>query len=170
MAYDILKRKHVPGDWTIEGTDIVGFTFLWNTAKSRLEDIRTAVDILNQDISAWYKDPSRTQGKEQDRFIKGWEVWKAEFFKWYKDATSRWSKLAPEAPWSVASKAEAKTNELNEWRAQFEKIAGFQATGPGPLVREGPEQKNSGTSLWAWAAAALGGATAVMFIQHKLRG
>jgi hypothetical protein len=169
MAYDVFKRKQVPGDWTMG--DDVGFTFFWHTAKSRLEDVRTAVDILNQDVSDWYKTSNRKKGPEQERFIKGWEIWKNEFFKWYDDATSRWSKLTPELPWSVASKAEAKTNELNEWRRQFEKVAGFEATGPGPLVREGPpDKKNEGTSMWAWVAAALGGAAIFGFVQHKLGG
>lgn len=161
MAYDIATGAFVGGDYSM------GVTLLWSSAKSDLEDTRSAVDLLNQDISAWY--PRSKRGIAEGRFVTAWTTWKDNFFKWYKDAVSRWTKLTPEMPWSVATRAEQKRKELETWRAQFEKLSGEQATGPSAQEsRREDKPKDNGGGIWKWLAIIGGAAAGTLIVTNAV--
>ena len=163
MAFDLWNKKQDRRDWSVSiGDDETGFTLLWSSAKGQLESLKAAVDVLNVDISQWYKKSAKED--DQKKFANTWSTWRDQFYKWYKAAVHRWAVLTPaESPWSVVNMVEKKTAELNEWRRQFERHSGEIASGPGQIVPE------AGSGVWKWVAIAGAGGLLTMLIANKLK-
>lgn len=162
MAWDLMDKRFDRRDWNVSiGDDESGATLLWASAKGQLESLKVAVDVLNTDVSIWYKKSAKED--EQKKFANAWSMWRDQFYKWYKAAMTRWMTLAPETPWSVADMVEKKTAELNEWRKQFERQSGEVASGPGQIVPEG------GSGVWKWVSVAGLSGFVALLIANKMR-
>jgi hypothetical protein len=163
MAVDIFSGAVTPRDWSL-GSDSMGLTILWRTAKAQLESLKAAVDILNLDISAWYHQQDRDA--DQKQFTNAWNIWRDQFYQWYRSNVSTWDRMfSVEAPWSVASLVEQKQGELNTWRHQFETVSGKKSFGAPQ-----PNQQNPGspsTSLWKWIAIGGGGGLLALYGAKK---
>jgi hypothetical protein len=160
MAVDIFSGEISPRDWSL-GSDSIGLTVLWRTAKAQLESLKAAVDILNLDISAWYHQ-SPPKDEDQKRFANTWSIWRDQFYKWYQSNVSMWERMFTftDAPWSVASVVEQKQGELNTWRHQFETISGRKAFGASQPNTPAPSPS---TSLWKWIAIGGGGGLLALY-------
>jgi hypothetical protein len=97
--------------------------------RAMVDQLNTATDVLNLDITkSWY--PTSGGGQAANDFVNGWIAWRDSTYAWIKEFRGYITFLA----WNQYDIAVAKLNELLQWRASFEKIAGRSATGPTPVV------------------------------------
>lgn len=143
--------------------DDLGFTVLYSSVKPRIDALLAAVNVLNGDVSAWYRQAPKTTAA--DVFANAWSTWRDTFYGYYKYATDRWVIGFPPLPWTIADEVDKRTIELSAWRVDYERISGQRATGPDPKTAVPPD---TGTSIWVYVAVAAVGATVAVIAAKKL--
>lgn len=161
MAWDIIRRKQVEGDWTM------GASFMTSSedAKQKWNGLIASVDNLNVDITqVWF--PRHRDEELAKNFVNAWIRWRDTVYSEYKDNAR--VKILPDLAWSVWNRGDAKLRELEEWRAKFEALSGQPASAPSSRPEERHETRSPGTSPWAWVAAAAGGAALFALALRKV--
>lgn len=163
MAYDIIRRRQVDGNWTMGAP-------IFTTSEDALQkwtSLRAAVDNLNNDITQfWFPKAKNEPGAAS--FVNQWITWRDNVYSDYKENTRR--KIIPDLAWNVWNRGDAKLKELEEWRARFEKRSGQATTAPGTTPEEthGPKKPSGGFNPWLLATMALAGAVGLTILQRKI--
>lgn len=165
MAYDVLKREQVPGDWTMGDEPDTSVPFI--TAAS---DANRIVDKAVREEQQAVEEMSAAQktGGVSDANWRSFKEYHDGFHKWLASTGKRPYGSMKLGTHGIYTTAFEHRKQIKDWR-DLAYAAG--ATHVGPKAR-GIDQKepDKGTSVWAWVAAALGGAATVMIVQHKLGG
>lgn len=162
MAFDIIRRREVPGNWTMGAP----FATTSEDAKQKWNTLLAATNNLNDDITQVW-GPGAQSDPAAASFIRQWITFRDTIYSEYKD-NARF-KIIPDLAWNVWNRGDAKLNELAEWRKRFERISGKASTAPGPQAEEkhGAE-KPSGIGIWGYVAIGLAGAVALTLVQRKV--
>ncbi len=136
--------------------------------RAMVSQLNTATDVLNNDITrSWY--PASAKSQPENDFVNGWILWRDQTYAWIKTFYGYVTWLA----WNQYDIAAAKIQELIEWRASFEKIAGRSATGPAPTLPPGAKPIDlEGIVKTVAIVAAIGGVVyfgAKLYIANKAK-
>lgn len=162
MAFDIIRRREVPGNWTM------GAAFMTTSedAKQKWNTLLAATTNLNDDITQVWA-PSVQGDPAAMSFVRQWITFRDTVYSEYKD-NARF-KIVPDLAWNVWNRGDAKLNELAEWRKRFEKISGKSSTAPSPQAEEKHgTDKPSGFGFWGYVAVGLAGAVALTLVQRRV--
>ena len=142
MAYDIMRRRQVEGDWSMGAP----FFATSEDALQKWNSLIASVDNLNDDVTkVWF--PKVRGNEEAVSFVNAWIRWRDTVYSEYKDNRRR--KIIPDLAWNVWNRGDARLKELDDWRARWEKLSGRTATAPGIIPEEKHETKKpSDTSWW----------------------
>lgn len=163
MAYDMLKRKQVPGDWTMgdEPDDSVPRI----TAAS---DANRIVDkaVMEEQRAVEEMAEAHKTGKISDATWRSFKDYHDSFHTWLASTGKRPYGFMKLGTHGIYTTAFEHRKLIKDWRA-LAQATGVKQVGP---ATRGVDEKapDKGTSVWAWVAASLGGAAAVLFVQHKL--
>lgn len=165
MAFDIFKRREVPGDWTMGAS----FFTTSEDAEQKWNSLLAATNNLNEDITVVWA-PTVKGNLAATSFIRQWITFRDTVYSEYKDNAR--SKIIPDLAWNVWNRGDAKLTELADWRKKFEKLSGMIATAPGPVAEEkhGAEkekEKSGGIGVWGYVAVGLAGAVALTLVQRR---
>ena len=167
MAFDIFRRRQVPGDWSM-GAPIMTTS---EDAKQKWNSLLAATNNLNDDITRVW-GPGAQKDPASASFIRQWITFRDTIYSEYKD-NARF-KIIPDLAWSVWNRGDAKITELAEWRRRFEALSGKPTTAPSPQAEEKhtaadkEKEKEKGMSVWGYVAIGLAGAVALTLVQRKV--
>lgn len=160
MAYDLVRRKIVRGDWTL-GDEEADAEIPLVTAAS---DANRIVNKAVEEEQAAVEEISRSGTDEATQ--RAFKAFHDNFHKWLESTGGRpYGKLKLGTHGIYVTAFEYR-KQIKDWRAVAAK-GGAKRVGPDT---RGVDVKTpaSGVSMWAWVAAALGGAVAFTIIQRKV--
>lgn len=160
MAYDLVRRKIVRGDWTL-GDEEADAEIPLVTAAS---DANRIVNKAVEEEQAAVEEMSRGEADEATR--RAFQGFHDNFHKWLASTGSRPYGSLKLGTHGIYVTAFEYRKQIKDWRAVAAK-SGAKRVGPDTRGVDVKTPEKS-ISMWAWVAVALGGAAAFTIIQRKV--